>query len=413
MGYGVVFGGIGFSDSKLAWWDYDGTSHLVRNAQNLPIDGRLTSATNGNVGYLVGKSEAPGTGDLLHIESTNQTVQIVDWFESFSGVDIPAGTSSDGPEIAFDYDSGQVAIITGGYLLTVKITDNLLPPVAHEDAYTSPVNEILTPVNESLNVAAPGVLGNDTDDGVGPLQAILEEGPQYGTLDLRADGSFVYTPKPGFNREDKFTYKVSDGDYESAVTTVNITLDTPFPWHNGLDPLDVDGEDGITPFDALLIINQLNSGENPQLPETRPRPLAPPFLDTDPDNFVAPFDALLVINELNRPGGPRGVSGEGEAGTPAFASPVGDNPPAPSIFIVSEGEVTSAAGEDRAVDKSAKPVQTLANEVVIGMADPPIGFELRKSPANEEVWAELGSQWGLNDSEDLLSDIVGASVNEA
>ena len=42
-----------------------------------------------------------------------------------SGVDVPAETSQDGPEIAFDYDSGQVAIITGGYLFTVKITDNL------------------------------------------------------------------------------------------------------------------------------------------------------------------------------------------------------------------------------------------------------------------------------------------------
>ena len=84
------------------------------------------------------------------------------------------------------------------------------------------------------------MLDNDTDFGIGPLQAILVQGPKYGTLNLRADGSFVYTPKPGFNREDKFTYKASDGDRESAVATVNLTLNTQFPWHNGLNPLNVD-----------------------------------------------------------------------------------------------------------------------------------------------------------------------------
>ena len=45
-----------------------------------------------------------------------------------------------------------------------------------------------------LTVAAPGVLGNDTDADGDPLTAQLVTGPANGTLALNADGSFTYTP---------------------------------------------------------------------------------------------------------------------------------------------------------------------------------------------------------------------------
>ena len=62
---------------------------------------------------------------------------------------------------------------------------------------------------------------------------------------------------------------------------------------------------------------------------------------------------------------------------------------------------------------SGNLVRLPASVVPIGMTDPPIGFELRKSSADDEIWAELDSRWGLTDSEDLLSAILGASVDEA
>ena len=55
------------------------------------VDGRLTGATNGDVGYHVGQANPTSLGDWLHIESTNTTVRIVDWFESLSGVEPPDG----------------------------------------------------------------------------------------------------------------------------------------------------------------------------------------------------------------------------------------------------------------------------------------------------------------------------------
>ena len=73
------------------------------------------------------------------------------------------------------------------------------PPVAVADGYT-------TPNNTTLNVAAPGVLANDTDAEGDPLTAIYVSGPVVvggppvpggaGALTLNADGSFTFTPNP-------------------------------------------------------------------------------------------------------------------------------------------------------------------------------------------------------------------------
>ena len=131
------------STEKLTWWTYAGDATLVEDAAGNPIEGRFTGGTNADVGYLVGQAGEPSSGDLLHIESTNQTLRIVDWFKSLSGLDVPAETSVWGPEVTFDYGSGQVAIISGGYLFTAKIRDANHPPVAQGDSYATPVDVAL------------------------------------------------------------------------------------------------------------------------------------------------------------------------------------------------------------------------------------------------------------------------------
>jgi VCBS repeat-containing protein len=91
-------------------------------------------------------------------------------------------------------------------------------PTAAADAYT--VAE-----DNSLSIAAPGVLLNDTDGEGDPLTAILETGPANGTLALNSDGSFAYTPNGNFSGVDSFTYRASDGLAESAATAVSFTVD--------------------------------------------------------------------------------------------------------------------------------------------------------------------------------------------
>jgi hypothetical protein len=94
------------------------------------------------------------------------------------------------------------------------------PPTAAADSYST---DNRTP----LTVPAPGVLVNDNDPDAGDvLTARLETTPSHGTLDLRSDGSFTYTPAVGFVGIDSFTYRAVDVDGAAsapASAAINVT----------------------------------------------------------------------------------------------------------------------------------------------------------------------------------------------
>ena len=89
--------------------------------------------------------------------------------------------------------------------MTITVTAVNDAPTAADDAYT-------TAEDTALTVAAPGVLGNDTDpDGNTADRRAVVAGPSHGTLTLNANGSFTYTPAANYNGTDSFTYRASDG----------------------------------------------------------------------------------------------------------------------------------------------------------------------------------------------------------
>src|SRR5581483_8757643 len=94
-----------------------------------------------------------------------------------------------------------------------------LVPVVADDAYVAAAN---TP----LHVAAPGVLGNDSDGSLGgTLTAALVTGPAHGSLSFNADGSFTYTSAGTFTGTDTFTYSATDTQgFVSGTATVTITI---------------------------------------------------------------------------------------------------------------------------------------------------------------------------------------------
>jgi VCBS repeat-containing protein len=94
------------------------------------------------------------------------------------------------------------------------------PPVAANDSYD--VNEGAT-----LTIAAPGVLGNDSDPGSLALTAVLGTGPSHGTLTLNSNGSFTYAPAAGFSGTDSFTYTAHDAFQGSNTATVTIHVHAP------------------------------------------------------------------------------------------------------------------------------------------------------------------------------------------
>jgi CSLREA domain-containing protein len=101
--------------------------------------------------------------------------------------------------------------------VTLQVVEAGDAPIANADSYA--VAGIAP-----LTVAAPGVLFNDADVDGSALSAVVVTQPTSGTLDLNANGSFVYTPTPGFNGIDSFTYGASDGTAQSAPATVTIVV---------------------------------------------------------------------------------------------------------------------------------------------------------------------------------------------
>jgi hypothetical protein len=107
---------------------------------------------------------------------------------------------------------------------TTTTTSTTIPvndaPSAADDSYSTAEDRVLT-------VAAPGVLGNDTDVDGDTLSAVVVDEPSNGTLTLNADGSFTYTPAANFTGTDSFTYQAGDGALDSNPATVMISVTRP------------------------------------------------------------------------------------------------------------------------------------------------------------------------------------------
>ncbi|MEM6972667.1 MAG: Ig-like domain-containing protein [Pseudomonadota bacterium] len=90
-------------------------------------------------------------------------------------------------------------------------------PVAGDDVFN-----VIT--GNTLNVAAPGLLANDSDPDNDPIFAVANAiTTQNGTATFQADGTLTYTPNAGFVGADSFDYVLSDGeDTDIGRVTVNV-----------------------------------------------------------------------------------------------------------------------------------------------------------------------------------------------
>jgi hypothetical protein len=105
-------------------------------------------------------------------------------------------------------------------MVTVTITVTApVPPVATNDNYN--VNK-----GGTLTIAAPGVMGDDTQANHDALTAVLVKAPTQGTFTLNASGAFTYAPKAGYSGSDSFTYQAKDTvtGLLSNIATVTLTV---------------------------------------------------------------------------------------------------------------------------------------------------------------------------------------------
>lgn len=139
----------------------------------------------------------------------------------------------------FTYQANDGTTSSAATTVTLTVEEGEVPPNAAPDAMDDAFSTV---AGESLSLAAPGVLGNDTDADGGTLTATRLSNPVNGEVTLAADGSFTYKPDDGFAGKDQFTYEASDGTDTSAPATVTITV----------KPAGGTGDDGAGPGDGLL-----------------------------------------------------------------------------------------------------------------------------------------------------------------
>ena len=109
-------------------------------------------------------------------------------------------------------------------------------------AYRIGINQAPIPVGNSysveegrvLTVAAPGFLANDADPDGDVLSMSQFSQPSNGVASAASNGSFTYTPAPGFVGRDSFVVTITDGFLTAQQTvTIDVTNAPPPPPPSG------------------------------------------------------------------------------------------------------------------------------------------------------------------------------------
>jgi len=102
------------------------------------------------------------------------------------------------------------------------------------------------------------------------------------------------------------TGEASAGEVEDYRVVILVN-----PWQNPTNQYDVNNDSGVSPIDALLLINYINA--NPasiNAPLPLPKPAGISFYDVTGDGYANAQDVLGVINEINRLNSQLGSEGE-------------------------------------------------------------------------------------------------------
>ncbi len=172
---------------------------------------------------------------------------------------------------------------TQSYSITVANVNDA--PVTANDAYTMIKGG-------TLNVAAPGVLANDSDPDVGDtLTATNYSGASTGTLAGNADGSFSYTPPATYTGMAYFNYLAQDSAGATRKGWVSIAV------RANKAPVTVD-DTVATAANTVLVINVLGNDSDP---------------DTaiDPANTIDPATVFIPVTGNPNMGGTVTVNVDG------------------------------------------------------------------------------------------------------
>jgi hypothetical protein len=157
--------------------------------------------------------------------------------EASDGIDVSDQT------VQFDVNDLAPTVTDVGFVVPENVGISYYARISSRDSHYDPTLDH----PGLVHFAAPGVLWHDTDPDSDPLMAFSDAGygPSNGTLQLFPDGSFNYTPKPGFTGRDTFGFFASDG------------------YMNGVGAM---LPDGTTPSIVSILVLPPGTGNAPRVP---------------------------------------------------------------------------------------------------------------------------------------------------
>lgn len=200
---------------------------------------------------------------------------------------------------------------------------------------------------------------------------------QNGTSDVRQNWNLIYRDVAILDANnvlvDKYNLSQNDlGDPRNEPASANyLTLrqklidaaegDTlPDSWTNPQITLDVNNDGELSPIDALLVINDLNTFGPRQLPAPSAGSTPPPFLDTSGDGYVTPIDALRVLNQLNEQSVVAAIPASADRGEAEASHDSGVNALTPEIAA----DVAAALAVDQLLQDVSRPGKSLMTPAV-------------------------------------------------
>jgi len=176
------------------------------------LHGTVTLGTTTGVNIIAG---ANGTSTVTFAASTPAALNTA--LEGLVYTPNPAFSGSDTLTVRTDDYSYMSYGVTDIDTVEITVTAVDDPPVAVNDGtFVAEADGIFTHWGS--------VLSNDHDPEGQALTAELATAPAHGSMTLNADGSFTYTPTPGYRGPDSFTYRAVTATGTSEPATVTLLV---------------------------------------------------------------------------------------------------------------------------------------------------------------------------------------------
>ncbi|MBU0686296.1 MAG: VCBS domain-containing protein [Candidatus Margulisbacteria bacterium] len=227
----VAFDGVGSEATFDPWTTYTEYTLKVEFAQNQPpvADNQTVTINEGDTniqitltGYDVWPFGIPITfySQVLNLPSGATLTPDANFKDNGIIYYDPPNTDWNGTD-TFNFKVFDGGLFSQPGIVTVQVLPINDAPVAVDDTYAVDEGATITvfPIN--------GVLSNDTDvdNNIIQLNAVLVDDVDHGLLNFNSNnGSFVYEHDGSETLSDTFTYKANDGQDDSNVATVTITI---------------------------------------------------------------------------------------------------------------------------------------------------------------------------------------------